>query len=1757
MNALRFHGKQRTQAALLSLMLLVVASGTALAQSGPPELPPIPFNAWNFYPLENPPWADWFGDLPRASTNLTTAPSWDYDGTALSLDTNVAFLQFDYFEGGEPVLYFDNGSLACWAQMNWTSVTDGGTGPSNWAVLISIGNWTSNAAQSGWTIAIDPAGTNLVMEAQASGSNQMVFKTPIDFDEGDWHFVTMTYSPSNSWLYLEGQPVCSNGPILYQPSRADCTNYGFFVGSLSTSGIDTLQGQMQWLATYDYQLSSNEVSDAYAAQSAYITYWGGSLPPIGFGGGGSHLDADPPAPGGTNVSTNYSGGGYGDTNGFTPPAPISTTNYADYAMSYLTITNSGGYAHIAVQNCLSNLIYVVYTNSDLANSNGWAIWQTNVATNTAIILPPIADATNALFFTSALVLFTGTNGLADYWCMEYFGTLNVNPFADPDGDGLCNLDEFTLGLNPTNAHSISSLHKDAQALILAYTNDLAASNHLFITNATANTNILLVTFSPTKMGSNYQIYSQVQSVTNGPWIVETNFLGTNTSTTVAVYLNGRSISLIGGLGWDTDGDSLPDGYEVLATLTDPYLPDTGITGTSDAYKDPDADGYVNIQEYYNGTDPLVFNSPAAPTGLSVTLNSNGSCATISWSSSGSATGYTLQRNTGSGFSTIATISAPGTLYEDCSLTSGVNASYQLLANYALGTSSPSALVNTLLNSNYTTNALIVRGPGGALYIVASAVSSQITAFRVFHTNVADCYYPIGEVDPAPYYYDGSFSNAPTLTNGYFDVPITAFTNGVCQLTTNQVPPYCVNQFSLQPRGTNGRYGEIIQLGQITSDTDRADYDIPFFDGRTNIAQNIKFLLRVCNTESPFVISYDGFNLSQYPESPFPNYVFAGWHFMNGYQSISGAAEMDEFWPFEENNYYLNLCPSVMTFDSYGNATSGVDWNGNFGDPDGTWNFEYETDDVLSKYFDTVGLVSGKSSPSLAPVLTDSISQWIYTWWDADAYNDGTGTLTVPTETNFFGLSLDSLEVGNPGPLTVVSAGSSTTATGNIFADFEQPTLTSNGFYFARLHTEPLPGEDGFTGTNQLPSLLLLPVGGQFSVTAWARLLLQNGRSNINAYAEQYFDKAYLADTNGSLTTNKTGILSEYGEFFATQPGEVLLTTKPDATTGATGQLAVNVIRLSLDVNHDGVMDETFTGPDNTSAGNPFVLWLNNNYDRLTYDSDDSAYYDDDVTAQATNSGCPYVPSISTPDYVYRDIDGNRIIPNTRDLEDFARLWVSGVSNTLSRLPTDSAVTLSWGDVDAPNTANPTIDIFQAADANGGIGYLTNATIANLQANSAFYHYVGRLAPGGSLQLNGSSFTNGWAGDHYIFCGEATGVGQLFLTICDSSGDILAQSSQYIQITDIKQMYERWTVGDTPADPPWNIALVATDNYGPGAPTSQFTYTYNPTTDTNLPYILLVHGWNNSIQSKDYFAECAFKRLYWQGFQGRFGSFRWPTDFNFNGTLIDAMFQPHNYDSSELRAWQSSVGLLNRLTALNIQYPGHVYLLAHSMGNVVAGEALRLAGTNQVVNTYVASQAAIPAHVYDGSVSDLINFEYTSSKLPDWLVDLTLPSYGPSTPNIYSNRLASNSAAVSQRINFYNPNDYALSLDAWCFNQELKPDYYPYGIYAYAGSTNDPSPWNHFEFIKIPTGVTLFDIVSNVNDLHTVMAFAAESRSIPVGAEGAVGGLDNVSLPTIWGSDPSGHSFSDHFWHSAQFRGDYWQQYPYWNALLSSEGFGLK
>ena len=895
-----------------------------------------------------------------------------------------------------------------------------------------------------------------------------------------------------------------------------------------------------------------------------------------------------------------------------------------------------------------------------------------------------------------------------------------------------------------------------------------------------------------------------------------------------------------------------------------------------------------------------------------------------------------------------------------------------------------------------------------------------------------------------------------------------------------------------------------------------------------------------------------------------NYVYSGFYqldYDSGYYETVDS--FDPYWPFENNYRYRNFVFNTTNLNSNGRINTGVGGNylgegipNSYATVDGlyqTFPMTFQFQPPATNGAPISGLLATNQTEWLASYALDSASAFL--GQIGITYNSGSGIYSMSgSARNIYGLPFVSAEIAynNGGGLSTTKlSANGTTAQGGFFYpetaqpqfqtveyDFWQGSYQAYGYGIYDYTGTGLPGMTNFS-TSQPSGLLLAGVGNSTPFNGYAKLSLVNGYSGIYAYLGQYFDQAYQIGTNGIVTTNSAGTLSPYGSFLPTIPGPAALVTMPDLDTGQRGTGIVYVVSLALDANHDGTMNTNLTGADTTSQANPYVFWCNNNFDRWhSVDGSDNEQDDLDVQYGYGPSG-PF----AIPDCNYT-AGGQRMIPCARDLEDFARLWICGVtSNLLGALPSGTTITLNWGDVGYPdwNGNNPTIDIFQAADTDGGIGYLTNSTTATQQTNINQCSYIGRLGPGGSLQLNVSQF-NGWAGNHFIWCGVSNGMGGLNLTISDANSNVLAQSTAYIQIQDIKQMYERWTVGDDPASSsnpaPLSVAIKATDGLSNGVSAFQ----YPPPQNTNTPYILFVHGWNMQVWEKDRFAETAFKRLYWQGYQGRFGEFRWPTfaGFPVNEFQWEA-FDLRNYDNSESNAWASGVGLLNKLNDLNAEYPGQVYLMAHSLGNVVAGEALRLAGTNQVVNTYIAMQAALSAHAYDTNTP----IRNSSDTTPD-----NYAYYWTNGAPCYFN----SSQGAGTYVNFFNTNDYALEsgTTAWPLDQDTKPDNSILGYPGYHYSVSSLHPNGYY--VQYGSSSNAFYNLNFPTNTYPIFAYCDQARSYALGAQANVGGVFKTLTyhEVDLAADPISFS-SAHKYHSGQFRSDDAQRWYFWDQVLFQMG----
>jgi hypothetical protein len=1181
----------------------------------------------------------------------------------------------------------------------------------------------------------------------------------------------------------------------------------------------------------------------------------------------------------------------------------------------------------------------------------------------------------------------------------------------------------------------------------------------------------------------------------------------------------------------SDGTDIPDWWEQLTFGTNTVNPDA---------QDGIGDGYTIYQKYEMNIALTTWVTPLAPPAFSVFYNSRYDTVTVTWQpSQGNVTGYIIERYNpnypvwdSEGYQSFSLPSTATNFVDNSPITvftpENGEPTYGIYAIYSNRESAYETL--TMFNSGTTVPAQIMLGSHGENeLLIPGPVPSGTTALMLTRSDFNwDTY---------------------EYTEATFNLPLNSLQNNSAALPAAWFDGSSLRDadedWYVQTINGNGSVSDMTQADSLWWSQGFQENQTPFYDGREQMAQNASFLLRAANNFSQFSYNnwayygYAGLYDVTYIASPYCNFPAYG----------NLPPTLDTFRPFVENYFYYNFVFSVNDLDpTTGYLTTGLGLSVTLG-PTGTLGpYEPFSTVTMSATPTYQFQLTETNTATIQAILDPSQTPWTscypqsetnvdWPYMDAlscDGVSDANSNYYSMTtiSSNFYGLQFVTARFAynTNGSLQtqILNAGGtiSPVPTGGLFSQTAIPQLKTVDYYFAQPQSYPLPGSYLFTPDLPNNTNDLVAGFGQTNLFAgYAKQVLLNGYPNVYSYLGQYFQAAYQIDGDGNVTTNSAGVISPYGVFVPTIVGPVALVTMTNWGESAQGTGIVQVVKLVLDVNHDGVMDLSVNGPDNTSANSPYVFWCNNNYDRWDHDGNFfNAEQDDQEVAD-----CPAYAAINTPDYNYSNFvsDGFvsqefRTIPCTRDLEDFARLWIAGMTtNLIAALPQDSTLTLSWGDLGNPNSANPTIDLFMAADNAGGIGYQTNETVATLQTNAVQCPYIGRLNPGQSIQLSYFD-TNGnpaSLGNYFIWCGVSNGTGGLTLTIADGNGNTLAQTTAYIQIVDIKQMYERWTVGDNSLVPATNTAILAPD-YPTNSMTSPFKYPL--TQDTNTPYILHVHGYNMATWEKDRFAETAFKRLYWQGYQGRFGAFNWPT-------AAHAL----QFGASEGQAWNSAQGLLNKLKDLNTEYPGHVYLMAHSLGNVVAGEALRLAGSNQVVNTYVAMQGAVSAHAYDPTTT-----EYMLTH--DWGAPDCYAHYWISGAPCYFN----SSVGAGTYVNLYNTNDWALN-NAWLLFQNAKPildlnysfippDFY----YKNSGSTELFFPGNTYE---------LFDEI-------------IQSRSYALGMQRNVGGVflnvsgyNQVNLPSTWPPDTSGNNYGAHIWHSAEFRSDNPQRSLFWDMVLYHMG----
>ncbi len=438
---------------------------------------------------------------------------------------------------------------------------------------------------------------------------------------------------------------------------------------------------------------------------------------------------------------------------------------------------------------------------------------------------------------------------------------------------------------------------------------------------------------------------------------------------------------------------------------------------------------------------------------------------------------------------------------------------------------------------------------------------------------------------------------------------------------------------------------------------------------------------------------------------------------------------------------------------------------------------------------------------------------------------------------------------------------------------------------------------------------------------------------------------------------------------------------------------------------------------------------------------------------------------------------------------------------------------------------PAVNICEAVRVDEN--YLKNPGDAEDQLKKEMLATVGSS----EVQLPNQCIKTGGAVSPFILEGRHAGVGDLTF-IARRNGIEIARSAVRLELKPIAAFWEKYVVTTTTS---------TGDEVQPEA--IQFGQpSYKPGNDE---YVLFVHGMgmggaDDDGWQKDRWAETVFKRLWWLGYRGRVGGFQWPC-LGFTA-----------YDQGELRAWRSGEALAKLLEQLNNSHPGQVRVIAHSMGNVVTGEAIKRA-PSQSVHTYIAAQAAIPAHCYDNGVSPYISWE--SANTPNvygfypWGFDERRPER---TGVAYFAEISSR-VVRGNLLNYYNIRDWALS--KWEINNNIKPDNL-INNYYYKDSDGDIDTynyiWDRFYHLGFSSEKILHfpeEPAASKDDRFEIFAYCSQSRSKALGATAPYNGSNRQLIAfNCINLELDPYKFDSwHYSHSREFRSNIIKERWFWKS----------
>lgn len=212
----------------------------------------VPLGHWTFNDTNT--WIGEEGQLPLTAANVTGVPSWS--GNAVLVDgASPARITYHVVEtNGHANINCQTGSVLFWFRPDWSSTNAGGTGPGTCGRLIEIGDYNPAFTNGGWALCLNPDGTQLLFGTSTNGVGMTNLAAVISWHSNEWHQIALTYSPTGSALFVDGQLLANGSGVTCFPNADEQTN-GFRLGS-DRNGNNRAGGAFDELETFNYPLDA-------------------------------------------------------------------------------------------------------------------------------------------------------------------------------------------------------------------------------------------------------------------------------------------------------------------------------------------------------------------------------------------------------------------------------------------------------------------------------------------------------------------------------------------------------------------------------------------------------------------------------------------------------------------------------------------------------------------------------------------------------------------------------------------------------------------------------------------------------------------------------------------------------------------------------------------------------------------------------------------------------------------------------------------------------------------------------------------------------------------------------------------------------------------------------------------------------------------------------------------------------------------------------------------------------------------------------------------------------------------------------------------------------------------------------------------------------------------------------------------------------------------------------------------------------------